>query len=102
MINFRGHPRVAAVVMLLIGAGLMVINHVTITHEHKYYMVSLFLAPAVILFGIVGLIAPGILSQGGGIQTGTQSALVKAVGLLIFLFGMGVGWAIAHFYYGIF
>ena len=100
--NFKGNPRLGALLMAIIGAGLMAANHFSITRDGKYYMISLFFGPALVLFGIVGLFAPAILGQSGGIQTGTQSALTKAVGLLVLIIGLGIGWGIAHFYYHIF
>jgi hypothetical protein len=97
---FSHKPRVAALIMALIGFVLVAVNHQTVLKERHYYPMLMLFGPVCILIGIAGAIAPGLLNQ-SGIQTGHSTALSRLVTLALVLIGLAIGWSMAHFGYGI-
>jgi hypothetical protein len=100
MRSLTAKPRLAALIIAIIGVVLLAVNHRTVVGEHNYYPMLMLFGPVCILVGIVGAIAPGILDQ-SGIQTGHTSAVNRIVTLVIVAVGLGCGWTLAHFYSGI-
>lgn len=96
----QGKPRVAAVAIIAAGVLLLAINHNTIVREHSFYPAAILFGPVCLLFGALGLIDPRLLNR-DGIQTGHQSAIRQAISVVVVLFGMAAGWALAHFFYGV-
>jgi hypothetical protein len=93
-------PRVAALVIAFIGFILILVNHKTVVNERNYYPMLMLFGPVCVLFGIAGAVEPRIMNQ-SGIPTGRDTAVYRAISIVIVLIGLGIGWAMAHFWYRI-
>ena len=89
-----------ALIIAFIGFVLTAVNHFTVMNERHFYPMLLLFGPVCILFGVIGAIEPRIMNQ-TGIQTGHSAAVYRLALIGIVLFGMTIGWSLAHFWYGI-
>jgi hypothetical protein len=93
-------PRIIALVIAFIGFILVLVNHRTVVHERNYYPMLMLFGPVCILFGLAGAIEPRIMNR-AGIQTDGRTIVFKVISIAIVLIGLGIGWAMAHFWYRI-
>lgn len=100
MRSLSARPRVAALIVAFIGFVFSAVNHRTVLNERNYYPMLMLFGPVCMLIGIAAAIEPRILNP-SGIQAGRGVAVFRALTLLIVLIGMGIGWAMAHFWYRI-
>lgn len=77
--------RGSALLLALIGGGLLAFNHWSATNEGKVYLWGVFAAPMLLLLGIGGLIDPtiAVASAMNGPRTKVIRGVLIAVGLLI-------------------
>ena len=96
----RAKPRVIALVIAFIGFILLLVNHKTVVNERNYYPMLMLFGPVCVLFGLTGAIEPRIMNQ-VGVPTGQNTLVFKIISLTTAVIGLGVGWAMAHFWYHI-
>lgn len=89
-----------ALVIAFIGFVLIGVNHNTVVSERHFYPLLLLFGPVCVLFGLLGAVEPRIMNQ-TGIQTGHTVAVFRIATVMVVLAGMGFGWYMAHFWYGI-
>jgi len=97
---FAARPRIASLILALIGFVLTYVNYRTVLNEHNFYPMLMLFGPVCVLVGIAGAIDPRVLNQ-TAIQTNRTRAIARIVLVVLVVAGMGIGWATAHFWYHI-
>ena len=100
MKSLAARPRIAALIIAFVGYVLTEVNRLTVLRERNFYPMLMLFGPVCILFGIAGAIDPRVMNQAGVEQARTKN-IFRAISVAIVLAGLGIGWAMAHFWYHI-
>jgi uncharacterized membrane protein len=91
-------PRIAALIIAVIGYVLTEVNRLTVLRERNVYPMLMLFGPVCILYGLAGAIDPRIMDL-SGTPPARPIVVARGIVIVIVLAGMGAGWAMAHFWY---
>ena len=91
--------RKQALLSIFLGLVLLAVNHYFAIHEGHYWQKAVFLGPMVIMFGIIGLFEPRVMSRHLPVGK-TYPITVLLLALLAIAIGLAGGYQIDAWYHG--
>jgi len=92
-------PRIKALIVMVIGVVLVMVNHQTIQNERHFYPGLILFGPVCVLTGLGGVIDSRILAKAGAVPD--PGIVFRLANLGLAVSGLAIGWSLAHFLYKI-